>query len=261
MSWAPGIGWCPAQSTTPLVVDSWLVVDGRTVDRSAHETRFVASAQQLLDAGGAAAEFFTAAVRRLPTEGRWWPRISIDTTAQPRAAGSDAATGPQTPTFTLALRPAPEQGPAALYGATACERSHPLVKGPDLPWLEGLRAAAQQAGASDHVLLDGEGCVLESDHSALAWWDGDILVIPDGRRLGSVTLAWAQRMSQAHGIRVERRRTRCADLDGAEVWLLNAARGIRGVTQWVESPGGIQPATPTRAARWHERWEEAACAS
>jgi len=42
-----------------------------------------------------------------------------------------------------------------------------------------------------------------------------------------------------------------ADLDGAEVWALNALHGIRIVTRWVDGPGVAEQ--PGRLAAWRAR--------
>lgn len=243
----------PVPSSAPQVFDSWLVLDGAAVALAHHEQRFAHGVRALFpDARPAALHGFLAEVRdALPHTGSWWPRIEAHRRDTQNSAG--------TPQLVLRIRPAPEQnGDVVLWSGSSdlAAPKHPRHKGPDQPLYSQLRELAADRGATDAVLIDGDGHVLETDHSALVWWRGDTLCLPARRlpRLPSVTQEQLVALAEQAGIPVRQESVRAAELDGLEIWALNAARGVRPVSRWI---GDAAPAVapPSAAAhQWHQRW-------
>ncbi len=222
-----------------LAADSWLVEDGRVLALDRHRLRF---ADAVVAAGGDRLDALTAArhaMAHVPAEGRWSPRLDLTPSG-----------------IRLRVRPAPERT-ATVEVVTAARdpRSLPLRKGPDLEALGALQAEhAELAGAAVEPVILVDGLVVESARSAVLWWRDGALCVPHASipHLPSVTAAVIAEVARIDGVAVRQERATPAELEGAEVWLANALRGIRGVTRWV---GGPQVAAPTRAAAWQERLE------
>ncbi|WP_347757110.1 aminotransferase class IV [Agrococcus sp. ProA11] len=228
-----------AQVTTTLAADSWLVVDGRVLAFERHRRRF---ADAVAEAGGDPHEALAAsaaATQLVPPAGRWSPRLDLTPEG-----------------IRLRLRPAPE--PSRSVTVTTAQqdpRSLPLRKGPDLAALGRLQAAeSERVGASIEPIITVDGLVAESAWSAVLWWRGDALCVPDARipRLPSVTAAVLRELARRDAIELQEESATPADLDGCEIWLANALRGIRAVSDWVDGPR-VAPAT--RAADWQRRLE------
>lgn len=238
------------RAPAPLVIDSWRVEDGRSVALERHEHRFLSSClARFPDARREQVEGFLAAVRHaVPSTGGVWPRLQ-------------AHEGPGgMPVFSVRLRTAPEvQAAAVLWTAPYRSRCHPRDKGPDLGLYGQLRDAAQRHGATDAVLVSGDGAVLETDHSSLVWWRGDRLCAPapDLRRLSSVTQQVLLDGAAAVGVDIAFEKSRPEDLAGTEVWALNALHGIRLVTSWVGTPAPGNLVRTDRSRSWNERWRTA----
>ncbi|HEY2204438.1 MAG TPA: aminotransferase class IV [Pseudonocardia sp.] len=259
---AEGEGGLDAREQAPgpdgaLVVDSFLVEDGRVRALEAHHRRFRGSCAAFPGPrpGGpgpgpglarSVDGFLAAAGRALPVRGRWFPRLE----AHPEA-------------FVLWLRPAPATTDRVRLWTypEPDPRRHPAVKGPDLPLLADLRSAASERGADDAVLVAPDGAVVEAAHSALLWWRGDRLHHPDPAlpALSSVTAVLVVEAARAEGHPVVAERCPPPALAGAEVWAVNALHGIRPVSGWPgpESPsdgtsGALTGVDPHRLARF--RW-------
>lgn len=206
---------------TPLVADSWLVADGRVRALDRHLTRFRNSCAALLPDLTPVLDGFLAGIpQRLPVTGRWFPRIE----AYPDE-------GPER--LALRVRPAPEPtGSVALwYPPEPDPRHHPTVKGPDLDVLAALRSRAP-SGTDDALLCTPDGFVLEAAHSAMLWWRGDTLCLPEADLpvLPSVTVSLLLEAAAATGTTVAHERCRPHDLADAEVWSANALHGLRTVS-------------------------------
>jgi branched-subunit amino acid aminotransferase/4-amino-4-deoxychorismate lyase len=95
--------------------------------------------------------------------------------------------------------------------------------------------------------------VAEGSTTCLAWWRGEVLCLPDAAipRVDSVTLRSVLALAAATGVEVVEERARPADLEGLEVWALNALHGIRIVTAWVDGPATAEE--PGRLAAWRAR--------
>jgi hypothetical protein len=154
----------------------------------------------------------------------------------------------------LRVRVAPRKRESAVLSTHAGldPRSVPRIKGPDLEELIALRAASQENGADEVVLLR-DGLVVDGSSSAVLWWRGETLAAPPGdlARVASVTARSIRLIASATGTRVVEERARPADLEGCEVWVVSALHGISVVDAWIDGPGVV--VRPTRAATWQRR--------
>jgi len=232
------LDYCDMTDTSIVVADSWLVTDGAALAIGLHKDRFLEQVPAELD--GAA--FWDAAIAAIPTEGDWFPRVEL----QDRSGA---------PLFVFRLRTAPERGRSAVVATWRGDdpRTTPLVKGPDLEAMTRLRTSVQSLGADEAVLLSPEGYVIEGAYSALVWWRGSILCAPslDLDRVDSVTARSLFGLATALGVDVHFESVTPAELDGTELWLLNALHGPRIVTSWVDGPELAE--LPGRLTLWRER--------
>ncbi len=223
--------------TSIVVADSWLVTDGSSLALTAHRERFLATAGPT--AGPAAADFWAAAIAVIPTDGDWFPRV------ESRSDGR----------LVLRLRPAPErQRSVVLATWTGADPwTQPLVKGPDLERMLGVRRSVAAVGAGEAVLLSPDGYVVDGATSALLWWRGEILCGPlhEFERVDSVTARSVLTLATALGIETHDEAVTPAELDGTELWALNALHGIRIATAWVGGPPLAEQ--PGRLTLWRNR--------
>lgn len=240
--WSAADGLVPCELTDGplLVADSWLVDDGTVRGLERHYYRFAASCAQTAGVATARLEAFWAAVcAMLPGTGRWFPRVEL-------------SGDPRQPRLSLRIRPAPPTSATArvwIYDG-ADPRRLPACKGPDLPALAGLRRRATEAGADEALLITAEGVLLEAAHASVLWWEADTLCLPETGLpvLPGVTAALIRERADALGVPIRRVRRRPDDLDGSEMWLVNALHGIRAVTGVVGRTA--QPGPAPRAPRW-----------
>jgi branched-subunit amino acid aminotransferase/4-amino-4-deoxychorismate lyase len=220
--WWPGLAPGDGEAGDPLVIDSWLVSEGAGRAADLHEERFRRSCAAILPGlDGAELQRFLAAARSaFPAGGRWFPRLE----AYPGCR------------LALWLRPAPPPATEARLWVPPepDPRRRPEVKGPDLRLLAALRAEARSYGADDALLWAPDGTVLEAAHAALLWWRDGVLCAPDPRlpTLPSVTRSLLLGMAAERGVTVRRERIHLHDLDGLEVWAVNALHGVRKVVGW-----------------------------
>lgn len=225
--------------STISVADSWRVRDGSVLALELHRDRFLRTAVPV--AGSAAAEFWDAAVEALPREGDWFPRVEV-------RRGDSLE-------LILRLRPAPELGESVVLATHLGDdpRMQPRVKGPSIDALERLRAAARREGIGDIVFTDALGHVVEGAATSIAWWRGAVLCLPREEldRVDSVTERALAAIATATGTRVSRETVTPDELDGLEVWALNALHGPRIVTRWVDGPATAEE--PGRLRGWRAR--------
>lgn len=134
-------------------------------------------------------------------------------------------------------------------------RAAPRSKGPDLHLLPGLRARAAGAGADECVFLDA-GAIADGASSSLLWWRGDRLFrpAPELAQVPGTTAATIVELARDDGVATDALRTAPGELEGAEVWAVNALHGIRLVTAWIGGPSlDVSAAAHARAARWNDR--------
>jgi hypothetical protein len=235
---------CDVAPATLLAADSWLVTDGRVLALGLHRMRFLDAVAELAERRGLSSEvdpldveaFWDASIAQIPRAGDWFPRVELR--VQHEAAE-----------FSFRLRAAPERYRSIVLATHhgGDPRTEPWIKGPDLEAMTRLRTEAQARGADEAVLLgriddgvdDGpERYVAEGSTTCLAWWTGDALSVPsiDLPRIDSVTLRSVLALATATGVDVLHDTVLPGQLEGLEVWALNALHGIRIVTAWVDGP-------------------------
>lgn len=208
------------------VADSWLVEDGRARSLEAHFERFSRWVTEISpECEPSLAPFFEAVKAKIPSVGRWFPRIEFH----------GEADSPNH--LYLRLREAPNQlGEIILWTLPEPDpRQNPSVKGPDLSLGMQMRRNAKMHGADEAVITDSAGFILEGALSSIVWWRGDTLCSSSDELpwLPSVTRneIFAIAAQMGHPTRAERARP--ADLVGLEIWALSSLQGIRPVTAWV----------------------------
>ncbi|MFE5118787.1 aminotransferase class IV [Streptomyces sp. NPDC056669] len=249
LMWREDGGLTPSRAVPDaalLAADSWLVDDGRVRGLDHHRRRFVAACVEASGDSPARIEsFWREAIAALPRTERWFPRVEL--------------AGPEPARLFLRIRPAPPR----TANVTVClteefdPRSYPRRKGPDLPLLAHLRERAAARGAQELMLTTSSGLVLEGTTASVLWWEDDVLCLPPPGLplLAGVTSALIQDRAAELGVRTEHRSRTVQELDGREVWLVNAVHGIRPVTAWLGRPLRAGPAL--RAASW-QSWLDGA---
>jgi len=223
---------CDLTETSIVAADSWLVRDGRTLALDLHRRRF-------LEAAPGAEKFWDAAIAAIPREGDWFPRVEQHGNGR----------------RLLRMRSAPERTRSAILTTHRGPdpRTVPETKGPDLDAMRRVRATAQKQGADEAVITTPEGYVVEGAYSAIAWWRGSILCSPPAEfaRVDSVTARSLVTLASALGIDTHEEAVTPAELDGTEIWTLNALHGPRIVTRWIDGPEVAE--LPGRLAAWSTR--------
>ena len=232
------LDYCDMAETTIEAADSWFVTDGRTLALGLHRERFLSAVDGRVDAEA----FWEAAVALIPREGDWFPRVELQL-----SRGSLL--------LVFRLRSAPERTESVVLTTHRGPdpRTVPAIKGPDLERMTHLRTEAQAQGAGELVILSPDGFVIDGGYSALVWWRGAILCAPplDFERVDSVTARSLLGLAEAVGIETWREAVTPAELDGTEIWSLNALHGPRIVTKWIEGPGVAE--LPGRLRLWRDR--------
>ncbi|MCW4384611.1 aminotransferase class IV [Salinibacterium sp. SYSU T00001] len=244
LRWTPS-GLAPAEaheSGDIAVADSWLVADGAALGLGMHRERFLRTASDLIPE---AAEFWDAALAAIPREEFWFPRVEVRVTREGRE-------------LLLRLRRAPRLQRSLTLATHRGEdpRTHPSVKGPSIDALAAVRTAAKaESAADDVVILDPLGHIVEGASTAIAWWRGDILCLPakELERVDSVTARALTAVATAAGTSISWETTTPSELDGLEIWALNALHGPRIVTRWDDGPSPAEE--PGRLETWRRRLE------
>ncbi|HEY0260952.1 MAG TPA: aminotransferase class IV [Lacisediminihabitans sp.] len=226
--------------------DSWFVTDGAVLALDLHRERFLGAVEALgLDASADdldARAFWDGVIEAIPRGGDWFPRVEL----RLREAG---------PLFVFRLRGAPERSRSARLMSLRGDdpRSAPGTKGPGTAALLRARSAAQSRGADEAVILSPDGYVVEGTSSALLWWRGEILCGPalHLERVDSVTARSVVALATALGLDVYYEAVRPSELEGVELWALNALHGIRIVTTWLDGPAMAEK--PGRLGIWRAR--------
>ncbi|MDT0565915.1 aminotransferase class IV [Streptomyces sp. DSM 3412] len=243
LTWSPEHGLVPgqAQGGRLLVADSWLLRDGRVRGFGRHRERFVRSCGECgAPPLGQVVDFWQDMTRALPRTGEWFPRVEL-------ASGSLE--------LRLLLRHAPPlTAEIRVWAAGQPDpRTVPRRKGPDLDALARVRSRAAGVDADEAILIAPSGLVLEGASNSLLWWEDDTLCLPPPRLplLAGVTVALVLEHAARTGVRVAHRERSLGELDGREVWLVNALHGIRPVAAWTGRP--MTPGRAVRAPEWR-RW-------
>ncbi|MFE4608402.1 aminotransferase class IV [Streptomyces niveus] len=241
--WDADGGWSTADTTgTVLVIDSWLVDEGRVRGLDRHAERFRSACDRLPEPGADWTDLFVRAVAEsLPARGRWFPRVElVDTGSGTRLRMWPRPAPPRTATVRLWTAAGPDR------------RRLPAVKGADLDHLAALRADATTAGADEALLVSTEGHVVEGASTSIVWWRGDTLCgpPPGPGLLPGITRSLLGELARTAGHQVVTEQATAADLAGLPVWTLNALHGIRPVT---EGLGRFQDTDAEEAERWQSR--------
>ncbi|MHB1235506.1 MAG: aminotransferase class IV [Microbacteriaceae bacterium] len=224
--------------------DSWLVTEGQVLALELHRQRFFDS---LLRRGlilADAAQFWDAAVAAIPREGDWFPRVEL------QSRGGSLSLG-------FRLRPAPERHRSlrVMTHQGADPRRFPGVKGPDFEAALRIRTEAQLSGADEALILSPLGFVIEGAFSSVLWWRGDTLCAPpmEFAKVDSVTAKSVLILAAAFETETRYEAATPAELQGSELWILNALHGIRVAVSWVDGPD--LAALPGRLQLWRHRLE------
>lgn len=238
--WDADGGWSTADAAgTVLVIDSWLVDEGRVRGLDRHAKRFGSACDRFSGPGeDRTNRFLRAVAESLPARSRWFPRVELV------EAGSRTR-------LRMWQRPAPPRtATVRLWTAAGPDRRRlPAVKGADLDHLASLRAAAATAGADEALLVSKEGHVVEGASTSIVWWRGDTLCgpPPGPGLLPGITHALLSELARRAGHQVVTEQATVRDLVGVPVWTLNALHGIRPVT---EGLGRFQDTDTAVAERW-----------
>lgn len=249
------LDYCDPTEWQVEAADSWLVTDGAAFALGLHRDRFfdaVAERGAALEgfAGLELDAFWNAAIESIPSTGDLFPRVEL----QSRSGAASLLYRERTaPELTTSVTVATHRGHDP--------RRHPSIKGPDLAAMMHVRTAAQERGADDGVLVTPDGFIIEGGTTSIVWWRGDILFAPpegpdwpEFARVDSVTARSVFGLAEALGVPTHREPATPAELDGAEVWALNALHGIRIVTNWIDETDGPRLAElPGRLALWRGR--------
>ncbi|MBX3094979.1 MAG: aminotransferase class IV [Cryobacterium sp.] len=244
--WADGalelLDFCDPADESVEAADSWLVHDGRALALDLHRARFADAVLARGFGGLDLTPFWSAVIAAIPAEGSWFPRIELVS----RGGGSH---------LRYRHREAPELAISIALATHTGEdpRTDPRVKGPDLEAMTALRTGARIRGADDAVLLSPEGYIVEGATTSLVWWSDDELcvVAHELPRIASVTERSLIALALALGLTVREQLVRPGDLDGREIWALNALHGIRIVTAWADGPDTAE--LPGRLRLWRDR--------
>ena len=237
------LDYCDMSSTVLEVADSWFVHDGTALALGLHRDRFLASMNPDAGAATGADAFWDAAIAAIPREGDWFPRVELQNRGGARQ-------------LVFRLRSAPERTNSVVVTALRDDpRTVPGIKGPDLETMLRIRTEIQPTGAGEAVILANGGFVVDGAYSGLLWWRGEILCGPPAEfeRVDSVTVRSVLGLAKALGVETYGEPVTPAELDGTELWSLNALHGIRIVTRWVDGPGLAQK--PGRLATWRARMD------
>ncbi|MEP6479407.1 MAG: aminotransferase class IV [Rhodoglobus sp.] len=233
---------CEMADTSIEAADSWFVTNGEALALDLHRTRFLTAIPRARYEQVDPIAFWDAAIALIPREDDWFPRVELQLHSE-------------APLLVFRLRSAPERARSvALATWTGNDpRTTPRVKGPDLEAMTRVRTSVQAVGAQEAVILSPDGYVVEASTSALLWWRGNILCAPsaDLDRVDSVTARSLLTLASALRIDTFEESVTPAELDGVELWAVNALHGIRIVTNWVDGPALAE--LPGRLETWRRR--------
>jgi hypothetical protein len=236
------LDYCDMTDTSIEVADSWLVTNGTALGLQLHRDRFLGSIPGDLRSTLEAEVFWSTAIDAIPRTGDWFPRVELQ-----RRPGSHL--------LVFRLRSAPDRTTnlAVTTWLDGDPRTAPWTKGPDLETMTRIRTTVQAVGATEAVILTGDGYVVEDSHGGLLWWRGEILCGPpaDFPHVDSVTVRTVLTLATALGVETYQEAVTPSELADTELWSLNALHGIRIVTSWIDGPPVAQ--LKGRLALWRAR--------
>jgi branched-subunit amino acid aminotransferase/4-amino-4-deoxychorismate lyase len=137
--------------------------------------------------------------------------------------------------------------PVRLVTSAVAHRPYPH-KTAERAQFESALADARRSGGDDAVMLVPEGFVAEGTVWGIFWWEGDRVAAP-ALELGILPGVARARIAELTGGLSERKVRRDA-LQGAPVFLANAARGIVDVVSWDGVPVPHHDATEALRGRF-----------
>lgn len=211
-----------------LVADSWLVADGRVRALYLHQQRFLSSCLKLAGVDrDILIDFWNQAIGSLPKTGLWFPRIELTGNIHQ-------------PTFLFRIRKAPDihSDIRLIEWKNGDFRKMPRHKGPDLAKLIAARKNIVEEGADEALLMTPKRFLLEGLTTSILWWEaGTLCTTPFSRRiLPGITCQLIRTIAEAEKVPFACRFRRPEELNGREVWAVNALHGIRRVVNWEKSP-------------------------
>ena len=130
-----------------------------------------------------------------------------------------------------------------------------------MPWLGRLRRQVLASGADEGLITTSKGFLLEGLTSSILWWEKhrgrDILcTTPDSNRIlpGIIRRLMLAIAAREH-IPVAFRLVKPKQLDGCDVWSVNALHGIRPAIIWEKAP--FVPLTDALSSNRLEWWRQA----
>lgn len=224
------------------VADSFLLNEGKVVGYQRHLDRFASSAafQGLVQPVD---DFLSAVTTALPRTGKLFPRIDLTERGE----------------LELHIRPAPElQQTIVVATAETDPRVEPSIKGPDIPVLNELRLTARSQGGDEAIILDHDGRIIDGSTTCLMWFaDGSLHIPPtEAIRVDSTTVAAVRELAAQDGLTCIETWATPAELEGSELYALNALHGIRAVVSWVGGPH--LSLSQERLADWREQYDQLA---
>lgn len=193
-SWRDGVlerAERPARTAAAVVAaETWHVGDGMALALHLHRSRFLSTV------GSSAEGFWDAAIRRIPREGDWYPRVEAD------SAGA----------LTFRLRPAAERSKSVVL-ASGRGVDEAVILSADGYVIEGICSG----------LLWWRGDILCSPPVEL-------------QRIDSITARSVLTLAQALGFDTHEEAVTPAELAGTELWSADALHGVRIATRWIDGP-------------------------
>ncbi|MBO4789888.1 MAG: aminotransferase class IV [Oxalobacter sp.] len=233
-----------------LVAESWLVRNGCAIALDLHRQRFLNSCSHLYQIGSRMlTPYWQAALEKIPSDGLWFPRIELaGYTRQPKFQVRVRKAPPLKETIKLCICDVPDK------------RKAPRHKGPDISLLGKLRTQILEQGADEGIIVSPKGYLLEGLTTSILWWQEingkeTLCAVPDANRiLPGTTRKLILSIAKQKGIPIAYRLVLPDQLNGCEVWAVNALHGIRPAIPWQGSP--FTPKNDDRAVERLKKWQQ-----
>ena len=115
-----------------------------------------------------------------------------------------------------------------------------------------IREKIVETDADEGILTTPKGFLLEGLTTSIIWWENETLctVPPSHRILPGVTAQLIQSLATEKHTRIAHRLRKPQDLNGCEVWAVNALHGIRQAIDWKHAP--FKPSFHTDIEYWRK---------
>lgn len=212
-----------------VAADSFVLFEGEIVGYTRHLERFF---DAVADAGFSIDDDVTEFIERselwFPREGRWFPRFDLISDGNDYALRYHHRVAP------------PAESEATLIVAPEDPRRVPHRKGPDLEAMGSLRRWATTQGATEALITDVNGVVIEGAYSSIVVIDPETnelsVTPPEWSRISSITEQLVCELAEDEGMVVTERPHTLAQWEHKEVWVLSALHGIRQATAVIDGP-------------------------